>query len=51
MAEKIAELDRIIANLHQELDACPNARWASESNQYRLGLLILYVGKRAALAA
>jgi hypothetical protein len=50
-ANNTAALDRIIENLQSELDACPNSRWNSEGNQYRLGLLIEYTAKRAALAA
>lgn len=46
-----AELDNLISMLHEELDACPNSRWDSEGNQYRLGLLIEYTAKLKALEA
>lgn len=46
---RAAELDAIIARLHDELDACSARLWASDRNQYRLDLLIEYTTKRNAL--
>jgi hypothetical protein len=51
MTTRAAEIDRIIESLQDELAACPARAWDSEKNQYRLGLLISYTAKRAALAA